>query len=245
MVLGADGAAPGRDGDRGRIVDIGANTGFYSLIGLCADPHNQVLAFEPDPAVLPILRENVHLNAVNKRVVVEPVALSNEVGEASLYIPLQNHGCVETSSSLDAAFKGVHSKVVKVPVNTLDRYMRDDRPQWLRLFRRSSAQAVSLIKIDVEGHERSAFEGCVETIKRHRPIIFIELLVRADFAYFTELKDRLGYVSLRLRPDEVIEAGTMTYDEQAWNHVLVPQERRDAFKSTVEGLGLPMRMADI
>ncbi len=34
---------------------------------------------------------------------------------------------------------------------------------------------VDLIKIDVEGHEPFVLRGAIETIKKYRPVIFIEL----------------------------------------------------------------------
>ena len=230
----------------GRIVDVGANSGFYALIAVCAAAGNEVLAFEPDSTVLPILRDNIALNAAEARLLVQPVALSDEVGDANLYVPIQrDHVCVETSSSLDADFKGEHSNVVTVVVTTLDRFVRlRDATRWLNVLGRRKPQPITIVKIDVEGHERRTTMGCEATIDRHRPIVFVELLPRADFAYFAEFKRRFRYLNVRLRPDEAVQADAVVFDEQAWNHVFVPEERGAEFAAVLEEIGLPMRRDD-
>jgi len=61
-----------------------------------------------------------------------------------------------------------HSFVVydKIDVTTLDSY---------------KLKNISMIKIDVEGHEEEVLKGAVDTIKKNHPIIFVENLVD-DFA---------------------------------------------------------------
>ena len=57
----------------GLVVDVGANTGFYSLIaGRCG---SRVLAFEPVPTVREILIRNVAANRLEDVVTVSPSAV--------------------------------------------------------------------------------------------------------------------------------------------------------------------------
>jgi len=207
----------------GRIVDVGANTGFYSFLALCAHEANSVVGFEPDPKVLAILRKNIEINAVSRRITINPIALSDRVGEAKLYIPLQDHGLVESSSSLESGFKAEHSAEVSVPVDLLDNLTVDSPP-------------ITLIKVDVEGHEKNMIKGAEATLAKHRPILVVELLDTADFEYFTDLKNRLNYRSVRLRHEEAIVEEDMILDLAAWNHVLVPEEKWHSFRSILDVL---------
>ena len=79
------------------IIDIGCNTGFYALLACAASSLNSVLAFEPDPNVRELLLSNIVLNKLGARIVVSPLALSNETAERDLYIPDQGHGLIESS----------------------------------------------------------------------------------------------------------------------------------------------------
>lgn len=54
-------------------VDVGANVGSYCLFGACVGA--DVIAFEPGPAAVQYLRENVQLNGVSNRVTVYEKAL--------------------------------------------------------------------------------------------------------------------------------------------------------------------------
>jgi FkbM family methyltransferase len=209
----------------GLLVDIGANTGFYAFMAMSANADMRVVAYEPDPKVLEVLKRNEALNGFGERLRVEPVALSDHAGVAQLYIPLQNHGLVESSSSLQADFKDEHSETVTVELRTLDEHLGLTTP-------------VSLIKIDVEGHEKMTVAGAEGVIAASRPIVFVELLDKADYGYFNDLAARLNYRALRLRESEAIEEAVMELDYQGWNHVLVPQERWATFLGLLRELGL-------
>lgn len=81
----------------GTVIDIGANTGFYSILACVASSHSSVVAFEPFPPVVPLLEANLRLNHLERRVMVSTMAISDTQGVSTLYIPLQDHGLVESS----------------------------------------------------------------------------------------------------------------------------------------------------
>lgn len=207
----------------GLIVDAGANTGFYSLLAASAASVNKVFAFEPVPIVANMLDTNIRQNGLEKRVRPISCALSSSSGRAVLYMPTQEHGSIETSASLEADFKDVHSSASPVLVRTLDRAM-------LRLA--PFARRVSLIKIDVEGHEASVMTGARWTIRRYRPIIFIEILPNADIDRLNQLIDQSSYRDVRLYADHAPILGERAvYDDASWNHAFVPEERLSWFCS--------------
>jgi FkbM family methyltransferase len=199
----------------GVLVDVGANTGFYSLVGVAARKSLKVLAFEPDPKVLPILRDNLKINDVHRRVRVFPIALSDSRGQAHLYVPTQEHGLVETSSSLESDFKSAHSEVIDVPMSTVDDVIAAER-----------IKKVAMIKVDVEGHEAAVLRGARKTVRNHRPILFVEVLPKADIHSLNDFIHERGYKDVRLRTSGVSEPGdTVFFDPEGWNHVFVPSEK--------------------
>lgn len=201
----------------GLVVDAGANTGFYSLLAASACSSNRVLAFEPVPVVADILHANIRQNGLEQRVRVISCALSSSSGRLDLYMPTQEHGLVETSASLEPDFKDVHSATSPVLVRTLDRAV-------LRLA--PFARHLSLIKIDVEGHEASVLAGARWTVLRYRPIIFIEILPKSDIDYLNRFLRRRRYRDVRLYADRAALSGEhAAYDNASWNHAFVPQER--------------------
>ena len=201
----------------GLMIDVGANSGFYGLLAAVADPGNRVLAFEPDPPVHEALRQNIVANNLQNRITALAMALSSKVGMAALFVPSQEHGLVETSSSLEASFKDSHSEVRQVMVSTLDHFLSASA---------HGPSPVSLIKMDVEGHEASVLDGSHETVARWKPILFVEVLPRADLAMLSSFIARHGYVDVPLHPSGMPTAhGAVSYDQAAWNHAFVPPER--------------------
>jgi FkbM family methyltransferase len=214
---------------RGLIVDVGANTGFYALLAAAASRLTRVLAFEPDLSVLAKLRHNLALNRMGRRILPVDIALSDRAGRASLYVPTQEHGLIETSSSLEQDFKTAHSAVLDVTAMPLDAYLgrfRLRRPK------------VSLMKIDVEGHEASVLSGCTKTVARDRPIIFAEVLPCAELGRLQEFLDRHRYASLALANGgaPVLEE-TLQYQYESLNHAFVPREGVRDFLATMQSAG--------
>jgi FkbM family methyltransferase len=202
------------DRSRGDVIDVGANTGVYALIA--AATGRRVHAFEPNPAVVPLLRANIELNRQGKRVDVIEAAVSAREGTASLFLPPPSGTTVETSASLDEAFKEEIEATVEVPVTTIDGYWRSiGRP------------AVGVVKIDVEGHEPAAVEGAIEVVGDCRPVLFVEVLSNVDA--LEDLRAQLGYVDVRLSAYEAIVGDRVRFDELAWNHAWVPPESVEPF----------------
>lgn len=126
--------------------DIGANTGVYSCyVSGCLDT-GSVIAFEPHPDNLILLKRNLGMNESSYRVC--EYALSDEEGRGNLSL--------ETSSedggkySLSAAG---HVESVSIPV------IRGDE-----LVRRKHLPEPDIIKIDVEGAEMNVANGLRETL---------------------------------------------------------------------------------
>lgn len=191
----------------GVFADIGANTGYYALLAAACEPTASVHAYEPYPPVLALLRTNAALNR-NGRIEVRGVAVGAEVGTATLYVPLPDHGLVETSSSLNPSFDDTRiGSTVEVAVTTLDRLYPVGAPE------------PSVLKVDVESLEPAVLAGGDALLARCQPIVVLELLPTSDPAPLEAVRARHGYVDIRLRPGHAVVGGPVRPDPDAWNHL--------------------------
>jgi FkbM family methyltransferase len=208
----------------GAFIDVGANNGLYSILA-CLTPNRKVVAFEPLPTALDAFRRNLILNEMTGRVTIHEVALSDRKGTATLHIPSPGHGLLETSASLEAEFKPSHS-IIDVPVQRLDDL--------------DCADFIGLMKVDIEGHEHAFLRGARATILRDRPIIFAEIVGPAKRGEIGAFLHSVDYMDFRLRPDMAIHDGEVLFDDAAWNHALIPNEKLLKFKEICDSCSLPM-----
>ncbi len=140
------------------LVDVGANMGCYTLAALhFGGEASRVLAVEPCGAARRILGANVELAGASSRVTVAPVALGSSEGVGAFLTagPRALYQLVPAEETrLDA---------VRVPVVTLD-----------DLLARTGFVPTHL-KIDVEGCEGDVLAGARATLRKCRPIVFLEL----------------------------------------------------------------------
>lgn len=148
------------------IIDIGANSGFFSLVGKSVNPDADVYAFEPLPKFTALLQANCDLNQYYD-IQVDKRALSNFVGSSIFYVPEEYHGN-EYSSSLSKEHYLLHQsskpQEITVGVTTFDDFVRE-----------ANIRQVDLVKIDAEGHDYLVLEGMKETIKNHQPDFLVEI----------------------------------------------------------------------
>jgi FkbM family methyltransferase len=131
------------------VIDAGANIGYMSVLAATAGAH--VVAYEPNPALLPILRQNLGGNGD-----VRPIALGARRHTAVLIPPdpsAHNNGLGRLGSEAEPG-------AVPVEVGTLDDELH--------------GRSVAVLKIDVEGAEQAVLEGAAHALKdgRVRHIIF-------------------------------------------------------------------------
>jgi len=151
LELGLDLISPGT-----RVLDIGANVGIYALPWAAISTGVTVHCFEPNPAVRARLARNVALNRLGSRVRLHPEALSDRAGTATLY------GSDDMSSLNQGVYSGRQAAPVEVPLARLDDVLGGE------------GTPISLMKIDVQGHELEVLRGAETLISRHRPVLILE-----------------------------------------------------------------------
>lgn len=141
------------------VLDVGANIGFTarlmsSLVGATGRGH----AFEP----LPSAYANLTLNAQDaplRNIVPHACAASDTAGHIELYAPEDNAAALGTMRRPEGATSAVKHLV---PTLQLDGLLDELGP-------------VHFVKIDVEGAEFKVLSGMRALIRRHRPVLAIEL----------------------------------------------------------------------
>lgn len=142
----------------GLILDIGANTGIYSLIACAKNPAAKVVAVEPVPHVYNRLAHNIKINHFENRCQTLQYAVSDFLGTAKFLVPL---GHVPQEGTLDMTDERVPGyETIEINTTTVDSLCRDED--------------VTVVKIDVEGLEHKVISGMSETLACARPAIIIE-----------------------------------------------------------------------
>lgn len=212
------------------LLDIGANTGAYTLIACACNDGLQALAYEPVPRVFERLARNIAVNDFGPRCRAKQAAVSNAVGVAQLHVP---HSTIPSSASLrKTGFRNLSGVLLKVPVTTAD---HDTGPESVDI-----TMPVDLVKIDVEGFEDHVLAGMTRILESDRPVILCECnpdgptgaineqLRAADYHFWHVCAPRLERMPI-IRPDRT---------ERHRNFVFVPAEDR-ATADLLASLRLP------
>jgi FkbM family methyltransferase len=149
------------------VLDVGANIGNHSLYLAKFTSATTIHAFEPMPRSFEHLSSNMKRNGC-ENVILHNVALSDSSGLAKMDFPdPTNQGMAKISE------EGIEVQVIKL----------DDL----------SIEKVSLIKIDVEGHELRVLRGGSETIRKNRPHLYIEIQNEYLLGEVEDFLFELGY----------------------------------------------------
>jgi len=175
----------------GVLYDIGANLGFFSLLGArLAGSAGRVFAFEPVPANATAVRRHSALNPTMNVTVLE-LAVGARSGRVMLSIPEDASWAYLESYAPD---RDVIAKV-EIDVASIDELLDAGR-----------IAPPDVVKIDTEGAELQVMRGMERTIVAHRPAIVCEMHGRN--AEFVALAQGLGYVVTNLDgTDPPAEAG--------------------------------------
>lgn len=166
-------------------IDIGANIGNHSLY--FAQCFGHVYAIEANPKTFELLSFNVtHTGSSN----ITPI--QRALGEASGKLTFAEHrneagrsGILDPSSKMCDALREQPGRVFEVEVSTGDAILSG-----------RGMLPISLIKIDVEGFEKSVIKGLRTTIESFRPMVLIEQLaneISGGTSETVELLRQYGY----------------------------------------------------
>ena len=153
------------------VIDAGANIGGHTLnFAHSVGDEGKVIAFEPQSFIFNILTTNILINNFTSRVLQHKLALSNNIIKQNLnpiefrepYSKEKGHGWHLNHNPISVNYGGREigeyegEEVITTTIDTLN------------------LKRLNLIKMDIQGSELNALKGGSKTIKKHKPIIFIE-----------------------------------------------------------------------
>jgi FkbM family methyltransferase len=159
-------------------LDIGANGGGLTALACqIVHTHGAVFAVEPQPHLAALVRQTLELNDVEGRVF--EVAAGDRDGVATLVVPMRRSG----NATLSMSGQG---RRVSVAVNRIDDLVRE-----------MGGRDVTLLKLDVEGHELAALKGADALLRTSRPTIVFELNLEAQAAARQSAHELLSWLEER------------------------------------------------
>lgn len=164
-------------------VDVGANTGAYSLFASSLYPELSIYSFEPNPANCERFLCNIDLSGA-RNINLSQQAVGASRGKVGFALPA-HEGISATSSAVaafSAAFASVPGRTVQVPLTTLDEALSD-----------VTITPADVIKIDVEYYEVAVLQGAIKILRYKRPVVLIELLTYQDLTtQFPSMKGKIS-----------------------------------------------------
>ncbi len=148
------------------LIDAGAFIGTFSLYtaNKCRDI-KKIMALEPDPKTLNVLKKNFEMNSVSCQYDLLPIGLWDKAETLTFY----------SDSKLTSSIYEIEGETEKVQINTntIDELLKNVRNQ--RVF----------IKMNIEGAELMALTACENTIKNNKVYFAIaaDHLIEGDLTY--------------------------------------------------------------
>lgn len=169
----------------GVYLDIGANVGNHSVY-FAKFLSDYVVAVEPNPEVVPVLRRNLEANGIrNCRLAARAVAAREGLGRM---VPSGHDADDHGTKRVRAVEPGsaAEGEPASIPMSTLDSIMAEVEPDL-------GGGRVTLCKIDVEGMELEALQGAERLLGNYRPQLVVEANTAEALAGLTYYLNGLGY----------------------------------------------------
>lgn len=179
------------------VIDIGANTGVYTLIACAENQNARVMSVEPVPRIFSQLQTNVDANGWTDRCVLLEGAVADVTGSQVFHVPDVE---LPTSGSLHRdGFRNTPGTRITVAVKQIDELVED-------------RSAVDLVKIDVEGFEDKVLLGMSSVLEQSRPLLIIECNLDGPYRNVDNILRNYDYSAWHLRSEGMIPVGRVIPD---------------------------------
>jgi FkbM family methyltransferase len=151
------------------VLEAGANQGYYTaLFSRLVGRRGQVHAFEPVRATYLGLAAAL---ARRHNVVLDPRALSDAAGEVTIHVPLADPAQASLARHSAGSWKGEPEVVAQTcEAVTIDGYIGARGARGA-----GGGAAIDFVKCDAEGAEMRILQGAAETLRRHQPLLHLEV----------------------------------------------------------------------
>lgn len=218
------------------IFDIGANTGYFTLVGASSNPASAVHSFEPVDRIYTRLNLNIKINNLQNVHTINSVA-GNSDNPVKFYLPkgedmvmagstkkewAKLHDIYGADTRLFTSAAGVEkaneAREIEVPSTTLDTYKKNNH-----------VPKIDLIKMDCECHEIEVLHGMEKILKEDKPIILMEVVFdtewlngHSEMATYLEIERLMkanGYYFYLIVGEAVIKVDKLEYNPNERNYL--------------------------
>ena len=179
----------------GTIIDIGANYGTYSFFLSKLYPNSKIIAFEPATSSFGILRRIIRCFSLRNVIPVKK-GLGEKIENKEIIFP-RNYTIIAHVAGKNSK-KNKEDKSEDIEITTLDSFVK-----------RNKIKGIDLMKCDVEGFELSVFRGAKKSLKKFKPLVFVEIEQRHTEKYGIDARnvlkflEKIGYRSYFVKGDEI------------------------------------------
>jgi FkbM family methyltransferase len=171
-------------------LDVGAHIGYDTLkASVKVGREGRVVAFEPNPNTLTLLRSNIAASGA-ANVIVQPIACTDT--DTTLTLFDSTLGGNSGSSSLSQQNAGSAARTYTVRGRPIDDVVAE-----------LGLKRIDVLKADVEGAELLVLRGATETLKRYHPKLVLEEVPRQLANMNTSIEEleafikSVGYTTMR------------------------------------------------
>ena len=143
-------------------LDIGGNIGYYVLLESKAiGPQGKIIAIEPSPINFECMKQNLSTLKI-ENVESYNIAAGEKDGTANFLIYEDSgNSCMVIPEGEKSKWPG---KLISVPIRKMDSFLEEKK-----------IGKIDFLRMDVEGYEKKVIEGLNATIRKYKPIIYLEL----------------------------------------------------------------------
>jgi FkbM family methyltransferase len=165
------------------LVDVGANTGIFSIFASKVNAQLSIICFEPHPSNFTRLIKNIELNKLTN-VQSFQEAIGSSRAEIVFTVPADlSISCTASATAgFTTNFHSIKHKEILVQQTTLDEALQD-----------VPLTSSDILKIDVEYYELEVLKGAESTFVHKRPLVIIEILQYENLvSQFPEMRTKLS-----------------------------------------------------
>jgi len=179
------------------IVDLGSYIGYYAMIAAKVNPCAKIFSVEPVPESVEYQKTTTALNGL-ENVVICPLALSDESGTKTFYLPTYSQSRIPNIGALDNRF----GEGMEYP----DRKAKEIEVETLTLEELSHCYhtgSIDLIKFYIEGSEARVLLSGKDLIARDKPDLIGWIFIKTDrLQELDEMLNSNGYLIYVLNGDD-------------------------------------------
>jgi len=151
------------------VFDIGANIGYYACrFSKLVNSGGKVFCFEPVKTNYLLLAKMKRILKL-KNVTIFNLALGDHSGMVTIYIPILKDSNIEVGTQASLKWDGRKLENARLRTENVDLKAIDELMIELNL------NKLDVIKCDTEGSELEVLKGAYNAIKKHKPLLMIEI----------------------------------------------------------------------